>query len=117
MSLYPNGIARVDFNIKITTSGTSSSNFQCGLNRDLLSSINSNIPTITPIKGGSLTYYATSGSVTDNKMDYGGLMTSVNQFWQPARIYDTSGSIGSWGADQYVANQRIIGVCYGTFSV
>ena len=117
VSLYPNGIARVDFNIKITTSGTSSSNFQCGLNRDLLSNINSNIPTITPIIGGSLTYYATSGSVGDNKMDYGGLMTSVNQFWQPARIYNPSGSIGGWGANQYVANQRIIGVCYGTFSV
>lgn len=117
VSLYPNGIARVDFNIKFTTSGTSSSNFQCGLNRDLLSNINSNIPTITPIQGGSLTYYATSGSVGNDKMDYGGLMTNVNQFWQPARIYDTSGSVGGWGAQCYVANQRIIGVCYGTYSV
>ena len=117
VSLYPNGIARVDFNIKFTTSGTSTSNFQCGLNRDLLSSINSNIPTITPIRGGSLTYYATSGSVDNDKMGYGGLMTIANQFWQPARIYNTSGSIGGWPADKYVANQRIIGVCYGTYTV
>ena len=115
--LYPNGIAEVHFNIKITNSGTSGSYFQCGINRDLIKSRNSNIPTITPITGGSLTYYNSSGFIIEDKMDYGGTLMAVNQFWEPARVYDTSGSVGGWPASQFVVGHRIIGVCYGTYTV
>ena len=114
--LYQNGIAVIDFNIKITASGTSSSVFTCGLNRNLLVAANSNIPKITPISGGSLTYYATDGHTSSENMEYGGTTTSLVQFWQAARVYDSSGSIGGWPASTYVANQRLIGTVYGTYS-
>ena len=117
VSLYPNGIARVDFDIQITANGTGSAYFLWGLNRNLIKNINSNIPTITPIGGGSLTYYNTSGGIADDRMGYGGTMVAVSEFWQPSRMYTTSGYIGGWPANACVVNQRLIGVCYGTYTV
>lgn len=115
--LYKNGIAEVHFNVKITTTGTGSTSFACGINRDLLKNLNANIPTITPVIGGSLTYCSTSGTIADDRMGYGGTLSAVGQFWEPARVYTTSGDVGGWPASNLVANQRLIGVCYGTYTV
>jgi len=114
--LYKNGLAEIHFSIRITTTGSSSSVFSCGLNRDLLSNLNNNIPTITP-KYGSYTYYTTSGSIAQPGNGYGGYISPLGQFWTFGRIYDTSGNVGAWPASNFVSGQYLVGVCYGTYTV
>ena len=118
--LFKNGIAEVHFNIQITTAGTGSSYFKFGLNREKLRDINPNIPVITPQNGGSLIFYDSSGAVSNDLMGYGGTLSIAGtntQFWEPARVYDTNGSIGGWSASQLTVGRRMIGVCYGTYTV
>lgn len=114
--LYPNGIAIIEFSIQCTRSGTSTSYFNWGINRDLIHALNPEIPIITPT-GGIETYYATSGNVAADRTGYGGTLFPVGVFWQPARIFNTSGAEGGWPAGNFIENQRIVGTARGTYTV
>lgn len=94
---------------------TEGGNFQWGINADIISQLDSRIPSITPIDGGTLKY--TTGSFeTDSSLEgYGGCWEARNQFWTPARIYNTGGTIGSWPENNVPNGTRFMGVMYGTY--
>lgn len=113
--LYPNGTAVIKFFVKITTSGSSTTNFTWGINRDLLSALNSDIPTITP-SGGACTYYTTTGNISTTKQGYAGRASVSGQFWLPGRVHTTSGSVGGWPPSEFAVDQMIEGLLYGTYT-
>ena len=115
VELYPNGLAVVDFNLQFTAPGTTG-DFNWGLNRDILRTLNANIPIITPISG-TCSYYDANGIYSDGLSGYSGALTAINQFWAFGRLYDTAGNIGGWGASQMSAGIKVVGRCYGTYTV
>lgn len=114
--LMPYGKVIIDFVIRITTSGTSSSEFSCGLNRDLLRDLNQNIPVITPL-GGTYAHYNTSGYLSQSKTGYGGQLSAAGEFWSFGRVYQTDGKTGGWPANQFVANEYVVGTAWGTYEI
>ena len=108
-----NGIARVDFSIKITAASTDPSSFDYGISPALLTSINANIPPITPMTGGVLSVMR-DGILNDSINGYGVFFTSENSRWLPNRIYIADGSGGAWASTRFVVNDVLIGTCYGT---
>jgi len=116
-----NGIARIDFEAKITTAGTSNF-FDWGLNRDLLKdNMPSLIPTIRPFSGGTAIYFNSSGVAmvdTDvgGSMGLAGSFIVKNQFWVPSRKYLKEGiSVGGWSSNQFGTDTIIVGTCFGTY--
>lgn len=114
--LYPNGFAKIEYSIKCTTSGSSTSYFQWGINSDLLTSKNPQIPKITPV-GGTMTFYATNGNIAADRTGYGGILAAVSQFWQPGRVYTLEGDTGGWPAGNFLVNQRVVGTAWGTYEI
>ena len=106
------GIARIDFDVKITNSGTGSSEFNHGINTNLLAAIEPNLPAITPIPGG---YWINSSSSPST--DYGSVFDARSGYWIPARYYNTSDftQTGEWAENNFSSGRRIYGVCYGTY--
>ena len=123
VTLYASGLARIDYQYTISTAGSSSAttNFKWGLNRDLLSSRNSNIPTIVPINGGVATWYNAKSSSNwstfhETYNGYGCTHTVNSQFWCAARNHDGT-NVGSHPESTAYLNVRLCGTCYGTFTV
>lgn len=116
VSLYPNGKAKIDFAIKISTSGSSVSVFVWGIDPNLLHSLNNNIPVITPGQG-TCQYYTTSGSISTSKQGYGGAVIPTGNYWSFGRVYQTDGAVGGWPANQFAVDQMIYGTAWGTYSV
>lgn len=112
VSLYPSGMARVDFCCKITVAG-SANTFNWGINRDQLHLLNSAIPVITP-KQGVCTYLNVSGF--DGLNGNSGTLEAISQFWQPGRIYQNSGDFGGWPSNQFGVDAYITGTAYGTYT-
>ena len=109
-----NGIARVDFSIKITAASTDSSSFDYGISPALLTSINANIPYITPMHGGVLTVMR-DGVLIDSINGYGAYLTAGNNGkWAPTRLYTVDGTAGIWGSTMFAVNDVLVGTCYGT---
>lgn len=116
VSLYPNGKAKIDFAIKISTSGSSASVFAWGIDPNLLHSLNNNIPVITP-GHGTCQYYTSTGSISTAKQGYGGGVFPSSNYWSFGRVYQTDGAFGGWPANQFAADQMIYGTAWGTYSV
>ena len=111
------GIAEIKFSVRIHTNNGSAT-FNWGLNRDLLHTLLPNLPIITPVNTNSnLQFFAATGAVLVDLMGYGGMASGDNQFWTPARMYQTDGSTGIWGSDQFPANSYITGTVYGAYTV
>ena len=111
--ILSNGIAKIEFTLKIeTNSGTAYQDY--GINRNLLASTIGK--TITPMTGGSVLYYNNTGEINTNLSGYGGSFAVSNQFWKPARVYNTSGDVGSWSSDLFTTGRIISGTCYGTYT-
>lgn len=117
VSLYPNGIAVIEYTIHGTNGGGTDTDFSWGINRDLISNLNNNIPSITPLYGSCHFYAISSGTFTDEKNGYGGVLVPVGQFWQPGRVYTTSGDIGNWSSSKMGPGTMIFGTAYGTYTV
>lgn len=110
------GIAEINFSARIQTN--TGSTFNWGLNRDLLQTLIPDLPTITPIsRYSNLQFFAATGAVLTDLMGYSGMAVPTNQFWTPARMFQTEGTIGSWGSDQFPVNSYITGTVYGTYTV
>ena len=114
VTIEPSGLARIDFNFKITQTGTKEDFYAWGLNRDMLSERNKNIPVITPISGGVLSVYDTNGVLLRDKIGFGGFMEGVSQFWCPSRVWQYDGSIGKWPETEFQEGMQLMGTCYGT---
>ena len=111
------GIAEIKFSVRIHTNDGSAT-FNWGLNRDLLHTLLPNLPVITPIGNYSnLQFFAANGAVLVDLMGYGGMASGDNQFWIPARMYQTNGDTGIWGSDQFPANSYITGTVYGIYTI
>ena len=115
--MHNSGLAEIHYAYEITTSGSNSQGWSWGLNRDLLVMLNSNIPTITPIVGGTLIIFRSDGVVDTGSNGYGGINSAMSQFWQPARIYQTDGAYGGWSSNTFPVGYRCCGVAYGTYVV
>lgn len=107
------GIARIDFDIKLTSSGTSGSEFAYGINSYLLQAAESRLPFIQPMNGGWWAYQYSSPDI-----NYGSAFEAHYEYWTPARYYDSANpsAIGSWPANQFSSGTRIYGVCFGTYT-
>lgn len=112
-----NGIAEIKFSARINMNNMTST-FNWGLNRDLLKTLLPDIPYITPISNNSnLIFFAPTGAVFIDNMGFGAMASATNQFWTPARMYQTDGSTGIWGSDQFPVNSYITGTVYGVYTV
>ena len=107
-----NGIARIDFSIKITQTHTTST-FDFGINPALFTSKNANIPTITPVDGGTLVMIDTESKYGGGN-GYSGTFQTGSGRWRPSRMYDTAGGIGGWASANMDAGMVLTGTCYGT---
>ena len=111
------GIAEIKFSARIHSNNMSPS-FDWGLNRDLLRNLIPELPYITPISNKSnLLFFAPTGAALVDLMGYGAMASQTNQFWTPARMYQTDGTTGTWASDQFPANSYITGTVYGTYTV
>lgn len=105
-----NEVMRVDFNLKIITAGSGTDNF--GISPTLLRSLNPEIPVITPISGGSLQFFASSGSLLTANI--GASMVESDGLWRPSRLVSDVQTLFNESAMS--ANLTLVGVCYGTYS-
>ena len=115
--LYSSGIAEVHFGCKVETSGTSSTGWGSGINRDLLHNLDSNIPVITPITGGTIYMYSSNGNMNTSLCGYGGTSIANGQFWTIARVYQTDGAVGGYPSSTLTAGMMFYGTLYGTYTV
>lgn len=109
------GIARIDFNIKISVDETVSGIGSWGINRDYFTALTGK--TIQPLPSGIVTYY-NNEQIYASRMDFGGTFLVDGQFWKPARVYDDNGTkkVGGWTSGNFASGQRLIGTCYGTYT-
>ena len=119
--LFPNGVAVVTYQCMISTAGASTTNYAWGINRDLIRALNSNIPVITPVTGGTVTWYQpASGGVfsgfNTTYNGYGCTHSPNGSFWNFARNYNGS-SIGAFSSNAATLNSRMHGICIGTFTL
>lgn len=113
--LLPSRLALVIFSFSVSSAGTNGNIFRCGINRNLLSILNKSIPTITPIVGGAA-QVLTSAGVKDGDFSNYGVYTQPNtEFWTFGRVYNTSGSYGTWPESMYKAGMMFTGVVYGRY--
>ena len=110
-----NGIARIDFNIRISVDETTPNVGTWGINRDYFTALTGK--TITPLEGGVVTYY-NNEQIYASRVDFGGTFLVSGQFWKPARVYDDGGvkKVGGWVSSNFASGQRFIGTCYGTYT-
>lgn len=110
-----NGIARIDFNIKVSVNETVSNVGTWGINRDYFTALTGK--TITPLEGGVVTYY-NNEQIYASRVDFGGTFLVTGQFWKPARVYDDNGTkkVGGWNSNVFASGDRFIGTCFGTYS-
>lgn len=114
--IEPSGLARIDFSITITASGTVNEVFQYGIASDILREINPSIPVITPIGGGVLHWYRyPEMTFNDTAVIYSAFPREdeSGNYWRIARIYVADGTWGDYPETCLQVNQRIIGTCYG----
>lgn len=115
--LFSSGLAKIDFALKGEVNGTVSQGMW-GLNRDLLRSINSNIPVITPINSTGY-YLAYDSYYYCLYIPYTGYGTffikNGDNYWTPAHVGGTQGSISVMS--NLGKNNTIRGVAYGTYQV
>lgn len=104
-----NDIMRLDFNLKTTANGSSSSVW--GISRNLLRQLNPNIPLITPISGGTIQLYGSGGGLMTNNI--GTSLIANDYVWTPSRI--TNGAEVAIGENEFGANVTFIGTCYGKY--
>ena len=106
-----NDIMRLDFNLRVTTVGSSSSAF--GISPTLLRSLNSEIPAIAPISGGTLQMFNASGALM--VANIGSSMLAQNGLWTPSRL--VSGVQTAFNESDIASGYTLVGTCYGKYSV
>lgn len=107
-----NDIMQLDFNIKITTAGTVASGVDCGISRNLIRQLNADIPIITPMDGGKLEIYTSSGALMTSYI--GGTLVANDTLWQPA--YISGGTITGLDESELTSGLTLVGTCYGKYT-
>ena len=110
-----NGVIKIEFTFKITTAGTSSSLFNCGIPTSIFDNLIGK--TITPKAVGNVLYFTSSGYFSNNNVVYSGVIIpdANNTMWRFGRLYTTDGSTGVWPENRYSVDLVVTGTCYGTY--
>lgn len=105
----------VNFAAKITDAGEYNNVYDIGIAVARLRALNSNIPAFNVVNGGQITYYDADGKYSSMN-GYGGEATvsTANNRWNFARMYTTSGDVGNWADDHFLADMTITGTLYGS---
>ena len=106
-----NEIARLDFQLQVTTSGSGSGDY--GISRALLRTLNPDIPLITPVDGGAIQIYSALGAIATTSI--GTTMKANGNLWTPAKI--SSGAITALSESTFTTGRIITGTCYGTYTL
>ncbi len=106
-----NDIMKVDFNLKIVSSGSASSAY--GISRNLLRQLNNDIPIITPVDGGTLQVYGASGNLMSAFT--GASLSASGDLWTPS--YISNGALTNIDEALLTSGITIVGTCYGTYSI
>lgn len=110
ITVYPRGLAKIDFTARITTAGTSGSSYRVGLNRNFLTSAVGAV--ITPVTGGRISFFR-AGMYDKEINGYGAFGQPTDEFWMLSRIYMTDSSFGNWLDAVYQVDDIITGTVYG----
>jgi len=105
---YFGNLVRIDFSVMMETATYTGDTY--GIDANLLD------PDITPIVGGTLSYFKPNGTLDADRQGYGGTFEVSNNYWRPARIYTQAGAIGGWAASVIGSGERLVGTCFGTLS-
>lgn len=103
-----NEILQIDFNIRITTSGSGTGTY--GISTSLLRTLNGEIPTITPVDGGVLTIFNSNG-VSTRKI--GASLIANGAFWEPAHIQNDV--LTAINESSFTSGMTLVGTCYATY--
>lgn len=103
-----NEILQIDFNIKVTTSGSGTSTY--GISTALLRTLSDEIPSLTPVDGGVLTVFNSSGALT-NFM--GASFLASGAYWKPAYVND--GVLTGINESSFSNGMTLSGTCYGKY--
>ena len=122
VNLYGNGIAEIQFSSKILTGGTSTTQFNAGLSRDVLHSLNNKIPIINVIDTwGHIQVFTGDGYVSSNANGYGIGVEKHGNYWGMGRVYYDSKSstykFGGWPDNAFHKDYYLQGIVYGTYTV
>lgn len=119
VTLYKNGLARIDiqFTVNDNTSTSAENYFNYGIFSTAFNSINSNVPSITPLTGGQIIFYNEDGSINYELTSYSGIAQAMTDHWCFGRVYKTDGSVGSWQIQKMTVKTRIAGTIYGTYAL
>lgn len=104
-----NDIMQIDFNIRITTSGSGSSEY--GISRNLLRQLNAEIPVITPLDGGTIQIFNSSGNLVTTYI--GATFAASGVYWKPS--YVSSGAITDIPESALTSGMTLVGTCYGKY--
>ena len=105
-----NDIMQIDFHLTITTSGSGTDAY--GISKDALRQLNADIPIITPIDGGKLQIFSSSGALDTSHI--GTTFIANGNVWQPAHV--SSGVLVAIDESSMATNMTLTGTCYGKYS-
>lgn len=103
-----NELLQIDFNIKVETSGSGTSTY--GISTSLLRTLSDEIPSLTPVDGGVLTVFNSSGALT-NLM--GASFLADGAYWKPA--YVNNGVLTGINESSFSSGMTLSGTCYGKY--
>ena len=103
-----NELLQIDFNIKVTTSGSGTGTY--GISTALLRTLSDEIPSLTPVDGGVLTVFNSSGALT-NLM--GASFLADGAYWKPAYVND--GVLTGINESSFSNGMTLTGTCYGKY--
>jgi len=106
-----NDVMQLDFNLKVIVAGTGSSAF--GISPSLLKSLNSEIPSITPMDGGTLQIYSATGGLVSANV--GTSFLASDGLWTPSRV--VSDTMTAFDESGFGLGITLIGTCYGVYNL
>ena len=113
--LFPSGLCMIEFIVKIETIPTTT--IIGGLDKRIFENITGK--SITPINGGNLMYYTPEGNINASLTGYGGVLVYGDlypNYWLFARVYNTSGTSGTWAPYIIPVGTHIQGTAFGKWS-
>lgn len=105
-----NEVMQIDFRLKITTAGSGSSAY--GISTSLLRTLNTEIPALTPLDGGVLQIFNSSGTLLSTYTGASFLANGV--YWQPS--YVSSGALTAINESVMTSGITLVGTAYGTYT-
>lgn len=104
-----NEVMQVDFNITITTTGSGSDTY--GISTSLLRTLNAEIPALTPLDGGVMHIYRTTGAMVVSHQ--GQTLMANGAYWTPA--HTDSDTLTAYTESAMTSGLTIVGTCYATY--